>query len=79
MSFEQVTRNAQAQQKRVVLADPDSLRECADRLQAAVNGAGHGESVLCELTPGITIVFKPELGSRVYEAIESRQASEVMQ
>lgn len=76
MSFETVTRNAQALQKRVIMANPESLRECADRIETAAKAANFGESVLCELTPGVTVIFKPEINSRVYEYIESRKDNE---
>lgn len=60
MTFPQVTRNAQAQTRRIIIASPDSLRECADRLEAMARSAHHGESVLCELAQGITVVHRPE-------------------
>ena len=64
MSFETVSRNTQAIQRRVVLADPQSLRECADRLEHAAKAAVTGESVICELTPSVTVVYKPEVIDR---------------
>ncbi len=60
MTFETMRRNAQAQQRRVILADPAALRECADRLERASLALQSGESVLCDLTPTVTVIFKPE-------------------
>lgn len=76
MIFEQISRNAQAEQKRVILATPEALRECADRLDHAVKAARDGESVLCELTPGITVIFKPDRTSNAYDGIRFGAALE---
>jgi hypothetical protein len=72
MTFEAVKRNTQALQRRIILADPATLRECADRLEHAAKASQHGESILCEFAPGIAIIFKPEPSSRVYDYVESR-------
>lgn len=68
MSFESISRNAQASQKRIVIASPDALRECADRLDHASKAVRHGESVICDLTNGITVIFKPDRSSSEYES-----------
>ena len=60
MIFETIKRNAQAQQRRVILADPESLRELANRLETAASFARDGESVSCDLTQDVLILFKPE-------------------
>lgn len=61
MTFDSVKRNTQALQKQIILAEPASLRECADRLEHAARGAIPGESIICELTSSITVVFRPEI------------------
>ena len=71
MSLERVTRNAQARQTRVVVACPDSLRELADRLDAAAKAAREGDSVLVELSPSITLMYRP---GPVYSRLDSAEA-----
>lgn len=72
MNFEVITRNAQAQQKKVILASPEALRECADRLEHAIKGALKGESILCDLTPTSVVVFKPDAVYEGYAGYEGR-------
>lgn len=72
MNFEVITRNAQAQQKKVILASPEALRECADRLEHALKGALKGESILCDLTPTSVVVFKPDAVYEGYAGYEGR-------
>lgn len=61
LSLETVTRNALAKSVRVIEASPEALRECASRLEElAKGGILAGEAVLCPLTQGIVMIYKPE-------------------
>lgn len=60
LDIETVSRNATAKSLRLIQASPDALRECADRIEQSARSRIPGESIICELTPGIHIVHKPE-------------------
>lgn len=66
LNIERATRNAQAQSMIVIDADPAALRECADRIEAMARQSNSGQSVLCPLTAGITVIHKPENDSRIF-------------
>lgn len=64
LDIETVTRNSTAKTMRLVEASPEALRECADRIDLASRNRLPGDSVMCELTPGIHVVHVPLLDHR---------------
>jgi hypothetical protein len=73
ISLEVVTRNALARSVRIIEASPDALREAASRLEElAKGGVLAGEAVLCPLTQGIVMIYKPE-PAQIVHATETTQ------
>ena len=64
--LESASRNAQAAAVTVIDADPAALRECADRIEAMARAAVSGQSILCPLTAGITVIYKPEGEAKLF-------------
>ena len=60
LDIEGVTRNATAKAMRLIVASPEALRECADRIERCMVGATQGEAVICELTPTVHVVYRAE-------------------
>lgn len=74
LDLETVTKNSTAKCLKIIEASPAALRECADRLEAAEHGDFHpGDTIICELTPKIHVLFKPEKpGLRILDIIHEQ-------
>ena len=68
-----VSKNVIARNFKLIEASPESLRECADRLDIAIKNMNQGESVLCELTLDTLVVCKPSAKPVISSGMESAQ------
>lgn len=59
--LETSAQNGVTRVSRVVALSPEALRAAADTLESlARNGCNPGDAALYQLTPGITVLYKPD-------------------